>query len=110
MQINIQFNSYNPRRYSKPWIAKVTNWEIGKKADLEWGRWLGTPGSGGLTEIEANEGDIVRWGQKDNRQGTGTRAYWGVVQKDASIDRSTESQCAKAFRQVTLNFLKEVAE
>jgi hypothetical protein len=95
MRIVVQFGSYNRRRYSNPWIAKVTAWPIGQKAVLGWGTYLGND-SGGECEIEANPGDVVRWGQKDGR-GNGTMAEWGIVQADGSIATSTESACKKHF-------------
>jgi hypothetical protein len=98
MIIRVQFMNYNPRRYSKPWIARVTGWPVGGRPVLEWGGYLGNH-HGGEVEIEVEAGDIVRWGQKDGRSGTGTRANWGIAQPDGMIEPCTEAQAAKAFRQ-----------
>jgi hypothetical protein len=75
-----EFSPYNSRRYGKPWIAKVTTWNIGQHPTLEFGATIGTL----LVEIDANPGDVVRWGQKDYR-GNNTEANWGIVQNDSSV-------------------------
>ena len=83
MRVLKKFGSYNQRRYSRPWIAVVTSWPTGGKPEVKWGSYLGDD-DGGETEIEAQVGDVVRWGQKDGRGGN-TEAYWGIVQDDGSI-------------------------
>ncbi|RZS31722.1 hypothetical protein [Corticibacter populi] len=94
-RVAIAFDSYNGRRYSRPWIARVTAWPVGGKPTLDWGNYVGSD-SGGEAEVNAKPGDIIRWGQKDGR-GNGTRAYWGVVAEDGSVDRVTEVQARNAF-------------
>lgn len=66
MRVVFEFGTYNARRYGKPWCAKVVNWPVGSVPDIQWGAYLGDS-SGGECEIEAEPGDIVRWGQKDHR-------------------------------------------
>lgn len=68
-QITINTGSYNQRRYSKPWIARVT-FDAAGKAEFAWGEWIGDhrTGSEGTLVIEASEGDIIARGQKDFRQ------------------------------------------
>lgn len=95
-RVVVEFGSYNDRRYSRPWIAKVTSWPVGAAAKLQFGHYLGTD-AGGEAEIQAARGDIVRWGQKDNR-GKGSTAHWGVVQADGSIAECTESEARGAYR------------
>ena len=67
-KITLPTNSYNQRRYSKPWIA-VVNFSQNPKGEFAWGDWVGNhnTGSEGLLVIEANEGDIVATGRKDFR-------------------------------------------
>ena len=67
MKIQIATESYNNRRYGKPWIARV-NFTTNPKGDFEWGDWVGDPGSSGLSILECEEGDVIARGQKDNRQ------------------------------------------
>jgi len=68
-QITIKTESYNQRRYGKPWIARVT-FDAAGKAEFSWGEWIGDrrTGSEGLLVISASEGDIIARGQKDFRQ------------------------------------------
>jgi hypothetical protein len=86
-RVFVTFPSYNPRRYSKPWIAKVTDWPIGKNPTLAFGATINL-----TAEVDAAPGDVVRWGQKDGR-GRGTEANWGVVLSDLSIDERSSSLC-----------------
>ena len=68
-RIEVKTNSYNTRRYSKPWIA-IVDFTIDPRGEFRWGTWIGdhSSGSDGLLLIEAEEGDIVARGQKDFRQ------------------------------------------
>lgn len=74
--LRVEFGSYNSRRYGKPWIAKIKSWDTGKQPDLEFGSYYGDD-TGGVAEIAAKEGDIIRWGQRDNR-GNNTDNNWGI--------------------------------
>lgn len=96
MTITKEFGSYNQRRYSRPWIARVSAWPVGGRAELAWGTYLGDD-TGGTVEIEASEGDVIRYGQKDNR-GNGGSANWAIVQADGSFTDCKEANAAKAFR------------
>ncbi|MDD5095556.1 MAG: hypothetical protein PHV74_14450 [Dehalococcoidia bacterium] len=80
MRITINWNGYNHRRYSRPWIAKIIAWD--KKPELDWGQYLGDD-NGGTLEIEAQPGDIIRYGQKDGRGNSGTNA-WAIIQNDGT--------------------------
>lgn len=73
----VEFYGYNARRYSKPWIAVVTEWPVGGRPELEFGSFVGNDEDGGFAEIKAKEGQIIRWGQRDNR-GNGTKNKWGI--------------------------------
>lgn len=67
MKITIDTSSYNDRRYSKPWIAKI----IIKGNDLKFnfGSWCGDPGSEGVLILDDMEpGDCFATGQKDFRK------------------------------------------
>lgn len=84
MRVVVEYGAYNGRRYGRPWIGKITNWPVGGKPEMEWGRYIGTD-AGGETEIEARAGDIVRTGQKDYR-GNNTTAKWATVKGDGSLE------------------------
>lgn len=95
MRVSQNFGSYNPRRYGRPWIAKITSWPVGGRPEVEWGRYLGDD-DGGEVEIEAMPGDIIRTGQKDHRGGN-TDAGWYVVQDDGSLDSTDAAGARKAW-------------
>lgn len=68
MEITKTTGSYNQRRMGKPWIAKVDF--SNPKGDFTWGDWTGDHynGGAGILSINADPGDIIATGQKDNRQ------------------------------------------
>ena len=96
VRANVQFGSYNQRRYSRPWIAKVTAWEVGKAPELDFGDFVGDDG-GGTAEVKAIPGDVVRYGQRDYR-GNGTTKQYGIVQPDGSVANCSDEEAAEAFR------------
>lgn len=100
MRITQYFGSYNQRRYGRPWICKITAWPVGGKAEVEWGLYLGDDG-GGDVEIEANPGDIVRTGQKDNR-GNNTDASWYIVVEDGSLFDTTAAEAKKHWEKTKI--------
>ncbi|WP_281738460.1 hypothetical protein [Enterococcus dispar] len=79
-----EFGCYNARRHSKPWIAKIVSWPAGKQPDLEFGAYYGND-EGGTAEIAAKEGDIIRWGRRDNR-GNGTINSWGIFRNGEIVE------------------------
>jgi len=95
MKITIGTGSYNELRYGKPYIGKI-NPADGKVTS--WGTWIGTPGSTGILEIEANEGDILIKGQKDNRGNNKTPEY-AVVQA-GEISYMGKAEAVKSARQI----------
>lgn len=95
MRVTQTWSGYNPRRYSRPWISKVTAWPIGGKPEVAWGTYNGTD-AGGEVEIEAEPGDIIRTGQKDGRGGN-TVADWYVVQPDGTLTGVTAAEAKDAW-------------
>ena len=91
-----EFYGYNGRRYGKPWIAKIISWPTGKQPKLEFGTYYGND-SGGTAEITAREGNIIRFGQKDNR-GNGTINEWGVF-KDGKIVEISVTEARELYRE-----------
>ena len=84
MELRVNHNGYNSRRYSKPWISKVTAWPEGKPPTVEFGSYIGDD-NGGYVAISAEAGDIIRHGQKDNRQPKNNTYDWHVVLSDGSL-------------------------
>lgn len=84
MRISKQCDAYNERRYGRPWIGIVASWPVGGRPEIRWGGYAGNE-DGGELEIEAEAGDIVRWGQKD-RRGNRSTNEWGIVAADGAIN------------------------
>lgn len=78
MKLEVKTSAYNPRRYGKPWIARVT-FTTDARPQYEWGIWLGRPGEDGLLVLECQPGDIVAIGQKDNRGGNTSNNWYEVL-------------------------------
>lgn len=89
--------SYNPRRFSKPWIAKITAWPVGGKPVIEFGGYCGDE-DGGETEIIAQPGNILRSGQKDNRSGS-TVNEWYLAKTDGKVKEINAAQARKLYKE-----------
>lgn len=87
MQITKETTSYNHRRYSKPWIAKV-DFESSTKGDFVFGDWTGDHynGGAGILSINADPGDIIAQGQKDYRKPRNSAPDFYLVEADGSLD------------------------
>ena len=96
MRLTISTDSYNARRYSKPWIGRVCVWGSGRP-DLDWGNFLGAPGDAGVLEVFADAGDIIRWGQKDNRNPSRSGNSWGILQADGSVTPCDEAHARECW-------------
>lgn len=80
VNIDIEYGSYNSRRYSRPWGATVEDGKINFRA----GSWNGTPSDGGYVRITCQPCSIVATGIKDNR-GNGTLVEYYFVRQDGSL-------------------------
>jgi len=67
MEITKETDSYNERRYGKPWIA-VVDYSNSRKGEFSFGDWQGRPGMAGELYITCEPGDIIAVGQKDFRK------------------------------------------
>ena len=97
MKISLKFDAYNEQKLSKPWIALITAWPSDSTPAIKWGTYTGDH-TGGVAEIEAKAGDIVRWGQKqlhDKR----VPSHWGIVGEDGSIVECTATGARQAWEQ-----------
>lgn len=90
------FDSYNQRRYGRPWIGRVTAWPVGGRPEIEFGRYAGDD-NGGEAEIMAYPGDIIRWGQKDMRSNK-TDNDWGILQTNGTIVDCTQTEARAAYK------------
>lgn len=100
MLIEFEWGPYNERRYSKPWAARVTAWPVGQRQpDVEWGTFIGNSDEGGIVEIEAEPGDIVRWGQRDQRNPRKSESRIGEVQQEiGNIEELSISEARTRWR------------
>jgi hypothetical protein len=94
-RVTIHYCLYNPRRMSRPWIAKITSWPVGGRPELQFGSYLGNDNGGDL-EIMALPGDILRDGQKDRRGNNGTND-WSVVEADYTLRTIDQAEARKLF-------------
>jgi len=97
-RVAISFHSYNPRRYSSPWIARVVAWRVGTKPELEFGHYCGDE-RGGEVEIIAYPGDIIRYGQRDGRRPDKSINEWAVVEDDYSVRDIKQTEARALFEQ-----------
>lgn len=96
MTVTIKYGAYNQRRYSRPWIAKVTGWTVGKSPVLEFGYYNGDD-LGGFCEIEADAGDIVKSGQKDYRALNKSTNDFFLVNDDGDVSQVTPAEARQAW-------------
>jgi len=61
-------SSYSTKREGKPWCARVTGTDPKGRLIYEWGAWIGRPGEAGLLSVACSPGDIIAWGQRDQRR------------------------------------------
>ena len=92
----VSFASYNSRRFSRPWIATITAWPIGSRAELTFGSYLGSD-NGGVAEVACEIGDLIRYGQKDGRGGK-VAAYYAVALTSTDHIQLEEHIAATYFR------------
>lgn len=85
MRITVETESYNERRYGKPWIAKVDFSTA--KGEFAFGDWTGDHYNGGegVLSIEAQPGDIIAKGQKDTRQPRNSAPYFYMVTSNGEL-------------------------
>lgn len=87
MQITIDTASYNHRRHGRPWIATVDFSETAK-GEFAFGEWAGDSYNGGegILSIDAEPGQIIAEGQKDNRQPRNSAPKFYAVRLDGSLE------------------------
>lgn len=94
MIIEIPIPAYDPQRLGRPWIGKVVMWVEAAGPSLQRGHWFGDDGGGEL-EIDASDGDLIKWGQRDLRSGT-PACHWARVQGEHLIEL-TETDARKRW-------------
>lgn len=100
--MEIKTHSYNQRRYGRPWIARV-DFSQDPKGSFAWGSWIGDArnGSDGILIIDAPEGAIVAYGQKDFRQPQNSAPTWCRVRGDQLAILSGKAEAYKLSQSPT---------
>jgi len=98
MKIEINTSSYNERRYSKPWIAKV-DFSDGK-GNFLWGQWIGRQGEEGILMIDVNPGDIIASGQKDFRKSKNSAAdYYEILSGGKRLSLDSKAAAYRTWKE-----------
>lgn len=109
MKIESTTESYNERRFSKPWIAGVT-FDEAADAQFEFGTWVGRAGDAGILVIDAEPGAIVARGQRDYRGNRTTVDYY-QVEADGTLTKLDGKPAAyRAFQAAQAAAEKAAAE
>jgi len=85
MNVEIETKSYNEKRYGKPYIG-IINFSNSSEGEISWGKFIGTEGYEGLLSIEAESGDVLIRGQKDNRGSNSSPRYYRLNSDGELID------------------------
>ncbi len=86
MEIKIETNTYNEKRYGRPWIARV-DFSQNPKGNFAFGTWVGEPGYKGILLLDAEPGDIVAKGQKDYRKPANSTPCFYFVKENGELER-----------------------
>lgn len=82
MQYTERTESYNDRRYGKPWMAIITT---SLTRDFAFVDWDGRPGCAGQFTFSAEPGTLLAYGQKDIRKNRGGVDGYQICLPDGSL-------------------------
>lgn len=83
--IIIKTDVYNEKRWSKPWGALISVQENGKVDYKFNGQFVGEAGFAGQVIMKAQTGQIIAFGQKDNRNGNSINTWYKIVGNQEKI-------------------------
>jgi hypothetical protein len=89
---------YNDRRYGAPWCARITGIEARGNLAYAFGDSTARHGSSGLLRVACKPGEIIAWGQKDNRRPDSSEHHILQMQNDGSMNTIDRTE---AYRQLT---------
>tara|TARA_R110000796_G_scaffold23697_3_gene67771 strand:+ start:188 stop:508 length:321 start_codon:yes stop_codon:yes gene_type:complete len=106
MKIEIQTNSYNERRYGRPYIAKILFDD--HKGSPAWGSWVGDPrnGSEGLLILDCDVNDIVMTGQKDSRNARNSAPTYHVVKEGGALQEVSKVEAYRLYKDIKTEIQK----
>jgi len=96
MKIEKETQCYNERRFGKPWIALV-DFSTSNTGTFVFGDWCGDRGDEGILIINAEPGNIVAFGQKDNRNSRNSKPEFYKVRNDGTL--MSVSSKAEAYKE-----------
>lgn len=81
---------YDPDEYLQPWIGRVVQWDdLDSLPLLVFGGYTRTHparrGSGGVLEIAAAPGSLIRWGQSSRHPGIAPWFNWAKAKADGTL-------------------------
>jgi hypothetical protein len=91
---------YNHHRYGAYWCAKIT-FPSGPKPEYKWGESTGKWGEAGMLEVPCSPGEIIAYGQKDNRRPDKSKRVFLLMGKDGTmteIDKNEAYEHSKRQR------------
>jgi hypothetical protein len=92
--------SYNERRYGKPWMATTSNDSLTK--GFTFLDWDGRPGRAGEFNFDVPSGTILAYGQKDLRKGHGGIDGYQLAMPDGTLPIITDTK-AQRLRKLPLH-------
>ncbi len=96
MIITVPTEAYDNKRFSLPWIARVTDWESGKGPRVRFGKYSGKDGDPGKIIIDAEIGDVIKIGQKDYT-GEATKNDYYIVGEHEEISQISEEAALEHY-------------
>ena len=83
--IQIEYPKYDATRYTLPNVSRITAWKKGRSPEVAFGGFTRTEGynrgDGGILEIAAHVGDVIRIGQFDNDVQAHEYRYYIVTER-----------------------------
>lgn len=95
--LKLPFSRGSTNRYSDPWIGVITTWEGSNKTPaLVFGGYMNDSEH---LELECQVGDVIYYGQKDNRNTFNSTRKFGIIQKDGTLLSLTRSEAYQIVKE-----------
>ena len=93
------YEPYWDSNCKRPWIGRIIEWKVGKKPELEWGELSGHEGSYCSLSVEAEPGDIIRYGITHMYKYNRSVNVWAVVNDEGELELITPPKARKLWRE-----------
>ncbi len=107
MQYAEKTESYNERRYGRPWMAFVNN---SLTKDFTFIEWDGRPGAAGEFTFDAEPGTLLAYGQKDIRKGRGGIDGYQICMPNGDLPGVSDARAAELRKMDLTARWRSVAE